>query len=79
MSKAIINHPRVEYYDNDCGDGHIVTLRHGYAWSDAAKEGEDPEGRTACHTRRFETVADFRFEVRFAQPCRCGRCEREGA
>jgi len=74
MSKTIANHRRVLDYDTDCGDGYIVTLQRGFAWHDAARKGDDPEGHSACHVRRFETVREFQQCITTVERCHCGRC-----
>ena len=77
MSKTIANHRRVLDYDTDCGDGYIVTLQRGFAWDDAVSRPEDdPEGATACHVRRFETVREFQQDMATVERCYCGRCSR---
>lgn len=67
---------KVEAYD-DAGmaEGHLmVTLAKGWAWSDAAAPGEDPEGRSACHSFSAKNATEARRRVSLADRCYCGRC-----
>jgi hypothetical protein len=74
--KYLERHPLVLEYDNEGMDtGRVmVTLVKGYAWYDAAKPGEDPEARMACHSRGIDNARDFALNLSVASPCHCGRC-----
>lgn len=76
-SKQLDRHPRVECYD-DAGtdDGvRIVTLVAGFAFQDAArKPGDDPEARSALHSRGCASVREAISDVNAAERCYCGRC-----
>jgi hypothetical protein len=77
QSATLDRNPRVECYD-DAGtdDGwRIVTLMPGWAFEDAAaNEGDDPDSRMALHSKGFETVKAAVDRIRWAEPCKCGRC-----
>ena len=75
MSKTLMKHPKVLDVDTDCGDGYIVTLRKGWAFDNPATAPEDdPQGRDASHVRREETVKEMLAQIKWAEPCKCGRC-----
>jgi len=84
MSKSLTRMARV--LEVDCsGTGEdengrplwMVTLKRGWAFDGAAAAFEaDPEGRFASHTRSG-TVRELQEAIRFAQPCKCGRCRKE--
>lgn len=81
-SAQLDRNPRVEAYDcqgTDVMDNgtpvRIVTLVPGFAFDDAAKRTEDdPDGRYALHSKGFESVKDALDRIKWAEPCKCGRC-----
>lgn len=81
-SAKLEKHPKVEAYDcqgtDELDNGvpiRIVTLVPGWAFQDAAKnEGDDPEARMALHSRGCSSVAEALRDIKFADPCKCGRC-----
>lgn len=82
MSTSLKNMKRVlhvddSFMDDDEATGrprYMVTLRRGWAFSDAAqKPSDDPEGRLASHSRGG-TVRELQLAIRMAEPCQCGRC-----
>lgn len=79
MSTTLAKHRRVLDVD-DCrryGDGLIVTLTHGWAFSDpAVRTEDDPHGNFACHVRGFDLVKDALENLTRIYPCNCGRCAR---
>jgi len=81
-SLTLERNPRVEAYDchgtDESDNGvprRIVTLVPGFAFEDAAaNEGDDPEARSALHSKGFGSVAEAVQRIRDAEPCKCGRC-----
>lgn len=82
FSATLEANPKVEAYDcqgtDELDNGvpiRIVTLVAGWAFQDAAEnEGDDPEARMALHSKGFESVKDALRGIKFADPCKCGRC-----
>jgi hypothetical protein len=76
-STTLDRHPKVERYD-DAGtdDGvRIVTLVKGWAFEDAAARTEDdPDARMALHSKGCPTIKYALDAIRYASPCKCGRC-----
>lgn len=76
-SVTLDKHPKVLDYDDAGTDEgvRIVTLVRGWAFEDAAEnEGDDPEGRMALHSSGCDSVKDALYLIRYARPCKCGRC-----
>lgn len=76
-SVTLDRHPKVLDYDSyGTDDGvRIVTLIRGWAFEDAAEnEGDDPEGNRALHSAGCSSVKDALEQIRYAKPCKCGRC-----
>ncbi len=70
-------HPKVLEYDNEGTDEgrFIITLVRGYAFDDPAEnEGDDPDASMACHSRGVSSVTEALRDIKWAQPCKCGRC-----
>ena len=77
--KTLENHPRVQNYDNEGMDEgrFMICLIKGFAFDDAAATTEDdPDGNSACHYRSFDTVKEAVADLKWASPCKCGRCVR---
>lgn len=81
-SGMLDRHPLVEAYDchgtdeSDAGvPRRIITLVPGWAFEDAAEtEADDPDGRYALHSRGCGSVKEALEDLKYAKPCKCGRC-----